>query len=345
MHRTGVGRLIGTIGRRSGLLLRIFMLVATLIFLARGVRWIDLTNAARHAGLLLPGLVVALNGCMMAANALRLRVLLRTPSISFGSCFLALVTASAINNVTPLRGGDVARLWLLNRAGGVTKSTAAAVAVVESLVQVLVLATISFVASLAVPGQMWATVAAPIVILAASGMLVLLRLVAGKAELPGAGARARRGNGIVIRIAALLGRLQPGLSALSEHGVAVRALGLSLVAWTCEGVMVVLCARALGLSIGFGLAAIVLLGINLALALPSTPAGAGPFESAAAAVLILAGVAKGPAVAFAVLYHAIQVVPVTIVGVAALWVLKRIHRKSVRQQGLEASASLGAVQL
>jgi uncharacterized membrane protein YbhN (UPF0104 family) len=71
------------------------------------------------------------------------------------------------------------------------------------------------------------------------------------------------------------------------------------------------------------LATVVLFGINLALALPLTPAGAGPFESAAAAVLILAGVGKGPAVAFAILYHAVQVIPVTIIGGTILFILKR----------------------
>ena len=326
MRNTGIGTLLGALGRHAGLVLRVLMLVAALLFLARGVQWDDLTSAARHAGFALPALIIALNACMMAVNALRLRVLLRSHAVSFGSCFLALLTSSAINNVTPFRGGDVARLWMLNRAGGVTKSAAAAIAVVENFLSILVLATISFFASLAVPGQKWATIAAPIVFASAVAALALLRLIAGRSNTAPVVAPfpTRRGR-IVTRIHELLVRLGPGFRALSEAGVATRALGLSLVSWSCESVMVVLCARSLGLSMGLALAPVILLGINLALALPSTPAGAGAFESAAAAVLILAGVAKGPAVAFALLYHAIQVIPVTLAGVAALLLMKRIR--------------------
>ena len=339
MRGTRLGKWMGALGQRSGLVLRGLMLLAALLFLSRGVRWSDLSGAARQAGLLLPAIIIALDACMIAINALRLRVLLRTSTVSFASCFLALLTASAINNVTPFRGGDVARLWMLNHAGGVTKSTAAAIAVVENLLQILVLAAISFFASLAVPGQKWATIAAPIVFIAAIAALLLARVIARpatgtEAEAP----RALGRGGLAPRVRELLARLEPGFRALSDRGVTARAVGLSLGAWICESVMVVLCARALGLSVGFALAPVILLGINLALALPATPAGAGPFESAAAAVLILAGVAKGPAVAFAVLYHAIQVIPVTLAGAAALLILKRRERREGTEHGASGRA-------
>ena len=61
-----------------------------------------------------------------------------------------------------------------------------------------------------------------------------------------------------------------------------------------------------------------LLGINLAMAVPALPANAGTFESAAAVVLVFAKVGKPTAVAFALLYHLVQVVPVTLAGLALL---------------------------
>ena len=100
----------------------------------------------------------------------------------------------------------------------------------------------------------------------------------------------------------------------------------------------------MGMAIPFPLAVIVLVGINLALLLPSTPASAGPFEGATVAVLMLAGIGKTPAVAFALFYHAIQVIPVTAVGVLVLLVAKRRRspepaRASTAQ--LEGRAILG----
>jgi uncharacterized protein (TIRG00374 family) len=322
MDKTISAETTSAVGRWLNLALRVLVLFAAFVFLARGVRWLDVTTAARRAGFLLPALIVAVNACMMAVKALRLRVLLRNPKVSFGSCFWALLTCSAINNVTPFRGGDVARLWMLERAGGVTKSAAMAIAVVEGLIELSVLATIGFFASLAISGQRWATVTAPVVVFAAIAVLIVLRVTTGRAA-DAAAPNTGSPRGLSMRTREFLRRLEPGSRALSEPGAATRAIALSVVAWLCECVMVVLCAHAVGLPIGFALAPIVLLGINLAMALPSTPASAGPFESAAAGVLILAGVAKGPAVAFALLYHAIQVIPVTLVGVTVLLLLRR----------------------
>jgi len=276
------------------------------VFLARGVRWLDITTAARRAGFVLPAVVVAINGCMMAVKAVRLRLLLRNPAVSFRACFLALLTSSALNNVTPFRGGDVARLWMLQQTGGVTKSAALAIAVVENLVQLLVLAAIGFLASLMVPGQNWATVAAPIVFFGAATVLIVLRVTtgwaAGESE---PGPNGGRG-GLRARIRDLWRRLEPGAGALSERGLAVRAVGLSLVAWICEGVMV---------------AATGALWLGVSLMLRSTPRGK------------LAGVVSG-AVAFALLYHAVQVIPVTIAGVVVL------SRLGMTLRGLPVRADL-----
>jgi uncharacterized protein (TIRG00374 family) len=112
----------------------------------------------------------------------------------------------------------------------------------------------------------------------------------------------------------LMERMQPGTQALRRAGTIQRALGLSFGVWGVEITMVMLCARSIHLPVGPALAAVTLLGINLALALPSTPASAGAFESGALVVLMMAGVDKGTGVAFALLYHLVQVIPVTLVG-------------------------------
>jgi uncharacterized membrane protein YbhN (UPF0104 family) len=97
----------------------------------------------------------------------------------------------------------------------------------------------------------------------------------------------------------------------------------------------------MGLQISFPLATVVLLGINLAMALPSTPASAGPFEGATVAVLMFAGVGKGPALAFALFYHALQVIPVTVAGVAALLLAKRCHSPRSRVDAIGPTDEIG----
>jgi uncharacterized protein (TIRG00374 family) len=316
-------------GRMSpwwGLGLRGLTLAAAVVFLVRGVHWHDMTDTIRQAGFLLPSLVIAMNVGMMSLRALRLRILLER-KLSFASSFVALLTSSAINNITPFRGGNVARLWMLERASGVTKSAAIAVTVVENLIEVSVLAAMGFAASLLVAGQRWATLATPAVFAAAVALLVLLRFTAENAVDAVRAAYPTVRTGWRQRLHQFLLRTAPGFRALSQPGVPARALLLSLLAWTCETAMIVLVARAMGLQVSTPLAVVVLLGINLAMALPSTPASAGPFEGATVAVLMLAGVGKGPALAFALFYHAIQVIPVTVAGVAVLLLAKRRHAR------------------
>jgi uncharacterized membrane protein YbhN (UPF0104 family) len=48
------------------------------------------------------------------------------------------------------------------------------------------------------------------------------------------------------------------------------------------------------------------------------PAGAGTFESGALLVLMLSGVPKEAGLAFALLYHLVQVVPVTLIGMVVV---------------------------
>jgi hypothetical protein len=303
------------------MVLRGLVLAAALFFLARGVKWHDISIAVRRAGVLVPSVVVAMNACMMGLRALRLRVLLAR-RLSFRSAFTTLLTSSALNNVTPFRGGHVARLWMLESTAGVTKSAALAVTLVENLLEIAVLALLAFAASCLTSDQGWATVAAPLVFAGTVALLILLWATAGRAARVGVARGTLRG-GWRGKLRQFLLRSERGCRALSEPGVPARAALLSLLAWLCEAAMILVCARSMGLALSFPLSVVVLFGINLALALPSTPASTGPFEGATVAVLLFAGIAKGPAVAFAFFYHAIQVVPVTVVGAAALLLSRR----------------------
>jgi hypothetical protein len=213
--------------------------------------------------------------------------------------------------VTPFRGGDFARVWMLERHAGVSKSAAAVVAVVEQLFEAIALSAMTAIAVCLVPGQRWAVLAAPTVLV----LSVAILLVAGRAASAAGAAPPGPEPG---RVAALLARVRhhvgPAVRVLREGRVTGISLALSVVDWILEASMVVLCARAIALPIPVPLAFVVLLGINAAMLLPSMPASAGAFEAGATLVLVLAGISKHSAVAFALLYHLVQVVPVTLAG-------------------------------
>jgi uncharacterized membrane protein YbhN (UPF0104 family) len=64
---------------------------------------------------------------------------------------------------------------------------------------------------------------------------------------------------------------------------------------------------------------LVLFTLNLAITAPSTPAGVGALEVGVLAGTHLLGIPDTDALAFALLYHALQIIPLVIVGLALEW--------------------------
>ena len=153
-------------------MVRLGTLAAALAFLVRGMAWSQIGSTLRGARLPLLAATVGLNGLLMLAKSVRLRLLLKRQA-SLQICFLANLLSSAINNITPLRGGDVARLWMLERHAQVTKSIAVMVALAERLFEILTLAALATVAAWLTPAQRWAAVASPLLL---GGALVIFTL-------------------------------------------------------------------------------------------------------------------------------------------------------------------------
>jgi hypothetical protein len=318
------------LARRVGSpVLRVAVFGAAIALLARGIRWDDVRLCLREARPLLLVAVVALNATMMLVKSVRLRSLLVPARATTGACFRALLTSSALNNVLPLRGGDVARLWMLERSSGVTKMAALGAFLIERLVEIGSLALLAAAAAPLVTSQRWAVFAAPVVLLGTIGLLALLRAAASSAGAhAGPEGSAGSGSGWRGKLAELARRLSHGTTVLARLPVLARAVWLSLAAWLIESLMVVTCAHALHLTISIPLAIVTLLGINLAIALPSTPSNAGPFEAAAVVVFMAAGLPKPAALAFALTYHLVQVLPVTAVGLAVLTFERRLQAQA-----------------
>jgi len=117
-----------------------------------------------------------------------------------------------------------------------------------------------------------------------------------------------------------------GLSALRSPRRQAGVLVLSLPVWLFEGGMYVMIALAFGLNNLMSSAAFVLsvlflvtAAANLALTLPSSPGGVGPFELLAAASLVLVGVDKDLASSYALALHVVLLVPVTLLGLYYWW--------------------------
>jgi uncharacterized membrane protein YbhN (UPF0104 family) len=93
------------------------------------------------------------------------------------------------------------------------------------------------------------------------------------------------------------------------------SLGASLLAWGLEINVTSLSMRAVGFHLPIAAAIVVLIAVNLALAFPFAPPGnLGTLELGATLALVEFGIPKEQALAFALCYHLLQVIPVGIIG-------------------------------
>jgi uncharacterized membrane protein YbhN (UPF0104 family) len=289
--------------------------VSALAFLSRGIAWGRVAAILRGAALVPLIGVIALNAVLMTVKAVRLQGLLgRRASLS--ACFLAKLTTATINNVLPFRAGDIARVWMLERIARITKPVGAAIALVETVLELFALTALVTIAVVFSPGQRWAGwIALPLLV----GASAILAFLGRRRSSPHDDISASEEHPApAFRFADSSVALHLGAEALRDPERRWMLAQLSFVTWAIETVMVVLCGQALSLPITFSLAIVVLLGINLAIVLPSLPASAGAFEAGVVFVLVVAGIDKAQAVSFALAYHLVQVIPVTVVGAISI---------------------------
>jgi uncharacterized protein (TIRG00374 family) len=223
------------------------------------------------------------------------------------------------NAVLPARLGEPLRAALVSRREQVGMPEALGSVLLERLVDVVTLAGLVLTASVAVEASSWIIRAAAVVAAAGACILVILATW-GVAPLVTFGARfpavARR------RILAVamekLERLALTVGGPHRRRVIGLATLISAGAWILEATTYWLVGRSVGIDLS-PMEAMVVAGIAvLGTAVPSAPGYIGTFDLAAAVTAQALGVARAPALAFAVLVHATTLLPLALGGALAL---------------------------
>ncbi len=156
--------------------------------------------------------------------------------------------------------------------------------------------------------------------LAMSALLVVaVALAIAAHRLPGA-ERAAAFIGRWPRVRHVLVRLRDGLSIAKDTRTMAIAVVLSVGSWSLTVLAFAAAAQAVGIEPTMGQAALLAAGTNLATAIPAGPGYVGTFELAAVTIAASVGIAREPALAFAVLVH-VTTLAITSIGGAAAFVL------------------------
>jgi uncharacterized membrane protein YbhN (UPF0104 family) len=267
--------------------------------------WRKVWAVVRGAEVGLLVVVVGLNIPLIWCKARRLHLLLRpTLRVPSGRLMRFFVTSYAADNLLMSHAGLGVRVALLRREG-TPWSTAVAIQGLEKALEAMGIALVALVVQLSpslstLPGWIgrplrWSFLLSGAAMLGAVGLLV-------------AGG-ARKG---------LVRRFGDAATALRRPEVVLETLLWTAMAWAIEVVMVSLGLRALDLPAGLMGACLVLLTVTLGSLIPGLPGNFGVYEASAVVALRVLGVEPAAALGWALLYHFMHTIPVTLVGLSGL---------------------------
>ena len=300
-----------------------------------------------------PALVVYFAG--IAARAWRWHwLLLHLESIAWWRLFPIVAIGFGVNNVLPLRAGELVRAHVLHQRHGVSRlaglSSIFMTRVYDGLMLTCFLVIGVTCSWFGVGGMADAgaelTAAMAFLVFGIIGAFLVFGWIARRPE-----DAQRLFRGVLGRLPGLrsrdLGWLAPlisGMSAQANRRQVVGALVASLIAWALEALMYWMIGQAFQLELPFAVYLLVAAAANLLITAPSTAGGVGPFEWATKATLMiwlptLGGLsvadAEATAVAYAATLHALVLVPISLIGLSCLW----LFQVPLRTQRLPPEAS------
>ncbi|MDQ6612137.1 MAG: flippase-like domain-containing protein [Gemmatimonadota bacterium] len=314
-----------------GIALSAFFLWLTL----RGVQFHEVWLVLRHSNLLLFAASTVVATSIFPLRARRWQPILEPVAgqIPFVLLWRATAIGMAVNNVLPLRAGEVARAFALTRqVPRVALTTALSSLAVDRLFDAIVLLTMMFGAMLDPAFPSGVTIQGlTIPQMAATGVSLMFVVLLGCYAIV---LQPERISALVSRIAhrlfprfenslvRLFGHVAGGLAVLKDSRRFAAVLFWTVLHWLTHALGLYLGFLAVGISVPFS-AALFLQGIlGIGVAVPSSPGFVGVFEGAAKVGLAVYAIPATLAVSWAIGYHVLSFIPITVMG---MWYFARLR--------------------
>lgn len=264
------------------------------------------------------GLLCFLLGYAARVERWRRMLIRENAGLRWRDCVGPFMGSFAMNNLLPMRAGDILRSFAFNSRLGVTSGVVIATLFVERLLDLLMIVLLLGIglhvtgANASVVGDVgqWTLVGA-------SALIVLVLLAPGAfAPLVKWGGRllSRVSPKVGARIEQEILKALDTLKYLSGKGTMAQLILWSMVAWAAEGAVFYFCAKALASLTVISAAWLALPVGTLATLLPGTPGYVGTFDFFV--VKAMSGLGNGVAVstAYALLVHFMLWLPPTVLG-------------------------------
>jgi len=291
-----------------------------LILFARTIDWHAAWNSMRHASLPLLAAAIGVNILSVLIKGVRWWLFLRPIGIkSLPLAIRATVAGAGLNNVLVANGGDAARVVFVSRVSGVSSSTVLASLALEKLFDPIgfVILVVFGVLAFQLPPQFERWKVPAELTLVAIVLLLVFFVYATRHIKPGhvpeRRAKPRTWWG---KVSAYLTSFGQTAGRLATGPRFLAAMALSLLAWACQLWTFQLAAAAAHVPIPLAGSLACLLGINVGLIIRATPGNVGFFQFVYALTAGEFGVPRDDAIAVSLLIQTIQILPLTLVGIA-----------------------------
>jgi len=293
LREVSIGTVIGELSRSNPLLFLASAICATLIFPLRARRWRTILHPV-------------------------------APNLPFGPLWRSTAIGMMVNNLVPARAGEIARAYALTRETTVPFATSVASLAVDRLFDLLILMLLAVAAVLdpafprdaEIAGQSLGTLAQGSIVIG----IVLVGLLYCLAFFPLQLVRAfelfarRVSPRIEERGKQALVRFSEGLSVLKSPRRFSAVFGWTLAHWLLNAFAFWLGFKAVGIELPFSAAVFLQTLIAVGVAVPSAPGFFGVFEKIATVGLGIYGIGATQATSWAIGFHILSFIPITIMG-------------------------------
>ena len=313
-------------GQWIKLLAGIAVSVACIAFILSRIDLQALAGAVRSFAWQYLPLALAALAIDYSLRVMRWAMMLRAAGaeVTTARCAPAFLGSMALNNILPLRAGDVVRALVFPSSIGVRRTTSTASLVLERLIDLLTLLAclgigLFFAPRLPLPD--WQKDAFALVSFAGAGALVALIVLA--APMARLAERAKgyldaRARGKAAALATQISLLLDGLADMSRPKTLLSLVALSALIWCGEAGLFLALLHGFGIPEAGTEALMVMALATLATLVPSSPGYVGPFHLAAFTAAGLLGAAEAQAAGFAIVSHLALWVPVTVAGIIGI---------------------------
>jgi len=305
-------------------------LAAVLLYYSlRGIDWGQVWLILKTTQLSYLAFSVMIGTGSLILRAFRWRVLLQSGGrVSVATAFWATCAGYFGNNYLPARAGELVRTMMVDAEAGLGRTFVLTTALSERIVDAITLVFVSSIVLLTLPVRpgWYGPAAKPFAIVGicgALGIAILPRLERFWKYLL---ARAPVPEGLRGKLLHILEQILFGLRAFHDTRRLLLFMALTAVIWFLDATSFIMAGLSVGISLTLPMACLLITGLGLGSALPSTPGYVGIFQFVAVEVLTPFGFPRAAVIAYMVLVQVLQYVTTGIWGMMALARFRKVKK-------------------